>query len=592
MQNEHEAEFSGGSAQPRVRDPVSVMEELIGTEVLVDTDALQKAQEGDSFCQLLRQWIGDDNAVAPPGVGRLLKRSSFKLVEGVLYTIDLKGTSSNGQPRLNCVVPTSMRTDLVRAFHEGYGHPGIHRTLKVLQSRVWWPQTYADVSQVLSQCPTCLYNKETVYRGAQHIPPNGAHPWHSVQMDLVHMHKTRSGMEKVLVVYDRFTRDIECFAVSANCTSEHITNILFFEIVPRHGWPRVLYTDRGSNFISARAKAWFEKMGILLVPADAHMHTAVAGCERFNHTLREIARATHFDHGFEWDLILPLAVFWYKTLIQTSTGHSPFYMNHGREAVSPWDIRNGPVVVAPSADEYVKKQFASLHLAWQCTVADLKEREEAQKARHAPRYQTNVTFTKGERVLIRQAGRRSKMHMPYVGPFKIEEVLERDRYRVSGRRNAKRDHHEFHVSRLKLWPAGADDEEVYLSEDYFDVDKVVATKKGSDGAVLYRVRWQGYGATDDQWIQFQDMNGACARAALDFIQAQEGADADEQQDGADSEGSDAPAEESQNGAAVQSEPPQVPDGERQDDERARRLAARQERMGPARPGKELPRELR
>ena len=148
------------------------------------------------------------------------------------------------------------------------------------------------------------------------------------------------------------------------------------------------------------------------------------------------------------------------------------------------------------------------------------------------------------------------------------------------------------MSRLKLWPAGADDEEVYLSEDYFDVDKVVATKKGSDGAVLYRVRWQGYGATDDQWIQFQDMNGACARAALDFIQAQEGADADEQQDGADSEGSDAPAEESQNGAAVQSEPPQVPDGERQDDERARRLAARQERMGPARPGKELPRELR
>ena len=100
--------------------------------------------------------------------------------------------------------------------------------IKVLQARVWWPQIYVDVAEVLSSCPTCLYNKETVYRGAQHIPPNGAHPWHSVQMDLVHMHKTRSGMEKVLVVYDRFTRDIECFAVSANCTSEHITNILFF----------------------------------------------------------------------------------------------------------------------------------------------------------------------------------------------------------------------------------------------------------------------------------------------------------------------------------------------------------------------------
>ena len=83
-------------------------------------------------------------------------------------------------------------------------------------------------------------------------------------------------------------------------------------------------------------------MGIELRPADAHMHTAVAGCERFNKTLRQIARATHFDHGYEWDLILPLAVFWYKQLIHVATGHSPFYLDHGREAVTPWDIQNGP----------------------------------------------------------------------------------------------------------------------------------------------------------------------------------------------------------------------------------------------------------
>ena len=180
------------------------------------------------------------------------------------------------------------------------------------------------------------------------------------------------------------------------------------------------------------------------------------------------------------------------------------------------------------------------------------------------------------------------------GPFKIEEVLDRDRYRVSGRRNAKRDHHEFHVSRLKLWPAGADDEEVYLSEDYFDVDKVVATKRSNDGTVFYRVRWQGYGAADDQWIQFQDMNGACARAALDFIQAREEADADEQQEqgtpaDADVDDEDFPVIEEE--ADTPQGPPAQTAGNRQDGERARRLAARQARMGPADADGKLPRDL-
>ena len=36
------------------------------------------------------------------------------------------------------------------------------------------------------------------------------------------------------------------------------------------------------------------------------------------------------------------------------------------------------------------------------------------KARSGRKYQTTVTFKKGDRVLIRQAGRKPKMHMPYV----------------------------------------------------------------------------------------------------------------------------------------------------------------------------------
>jgi len=226
-----------------------------------------------------------------------------------------------------------------------------------------------------------------------------------------------------------------------------------------------------------------------------------------------------------------------------------------------------------------------LHLAWQCSSTDVQTLEAARRKAHDAKYQTNVQFKVGDRVLIRQAGRKSKMHMPYVGPFKIEEVLERDRYRVSGRRNARRDHHEFHVSRLKLWPSGADDEEVYLSDEYYDVDRIVATKVVK-GETLYRVRWVGYAATDDSWLAFADMNGACARAALDYIRSQSDSpdDADEPvqrdattEDVATPEAVAPPAAE----APVPDDVAPPTDVAVPLDAREARLAARQARMGSA-----------
>jgi hypothetical protein len=461
--------------------------------------------------------------LAPAQDHRLQAKCFFREVNGVLHMLDKDGSlASDGRPYLRIVLPAQMREKVVVALHETFGHPGVKRTLRVIRSRVWWPFMKKTATEILGRCQTCLFNKEIPHRGAQHIPDNGSHMWHSWQMDLVHLHKARSGKEKALVFYERLGRDVEAFATTADCNTTQVLNIIFFEMVPRKGWPRRIYVDRGSNFISQDARAWFKKMGIELCTADAHMHTAVGGCERFNHTLREIARAAHFDHGFEWDVMLPLIVFWYRQLVQSATGFSPFYMDHGRDAVSPWDIGKGPLPVDVSGpmSEQLRRQFAALHLAWQCARTDVAAREKEQSGQHDKRYQTNVTFAVGQRVLIRQAGRKSKMHMPYVGPFRIEAVLDRDRYRVQGRRNARKDHHEFHISRLKLWPAGADEEDIYIDESYYDVDRILdhkKSKKPSDG-LLYRVRWQGYGAADDEWIAFKNMNGPCARAALEYLQ--------------------------------------------------------------------------
>jgi hypothetical protein len=76
------------------------------------------------------------------------------------------------------------------------------------------------------------------------------------------------------------------------------------------------------------------------------MHTGVGLTERFNATLREMARAAYFDSKRQWDLYLPYIVMFYNATVQESTGFSPYFIEHGREPSLPWHLVGGEQQVA------------------------------------------------------------------------------------------------------------------------------------------------------------------------------------------------------------------------------------------------------
>jgi hypothetical protein len=84
---------------------------------------------------------------------------------------------------------------------------------------------------------------------------------------------------------------------------------------------------------------FYKATGITHVAADAHMHTAVGCCERFNASLRAMARAAYFDSAFQWDVWLPLIELFYAARPQSSlAGYSPFFLDTGRSPRLPWDL--------------------------------------------------------------------------------------------------------------------------------------------------------------------------------------------------------------------------------------------------------------
>ena len=110
------------------------------------------------------------------------------------------------------------------------------------------------------------------------------------------------------------------------------------------------------------------------------------------------------------------------------------------------------------------------------------------------------------------------MHMPYVGPFRIGEVLERDRYRLLGRQGALHLHQDFHVSRLKLFPSGPDDEGTRIDSSYFDCDFILGHRIGANDVIEFRIRWVGYTSADDTWVRMVDMTPGMQDECMEYLE--------------------------------------------------------------------------
>jgi hypothetical protein len=346
------------------------------------------------------------------------------------------------------------------------------------------------------------------HHGAMHIPPNGGSPWRVACVDVVHLEKTESGMSKAVVFSDRFGRGMRAFPCTAELDAKEFINIVTFGLIPDVGRPEVMVSDRGSNLIASLCMAYYDAFGIEARPTDAHMHTGVGLTERFNATLREMARAAYFDSKRQWDLYLPYIVMFYNATVQESTGFSPYFIEHGREPSLPWHLVGGNQQVASTVPEYVRKHLLALHLAWDVCARNLEVTEKQRKQIHDQKYQTNISFSPGDRVLLLQPGRQDKMSMPYVGPYRVVQGPdERDRYQLRDLEGRRFNY--FHVSKLKLWPDSED-----IDDEYYVVEKVVDAATHADGVRRYRIKWRGWAAKHNTWEELGNLNSAAREEAL------------------------------------------------------------------------------
>ncbi len=178
------------------------------------------------------------------------------------------------------------------------------------------------------------------------VSPTCGYPFQQLHINLVGPLNPSwiSGAKWILTCRDAFSKWPEAYALK-DTTSKTIIKTLEREIFARYRYPEAIHSDQGPQFTSQLFKQLQAALGIRITDTMGYNPKSNGQVERIHRDLNTILRALVADHGdpYNWEDLLPTALFVLWTAICCSTGLAPYQILFGRDCSSPIDnIFGGP----------------------------------------------------------------------------------------------------------------------------------------------------------------------------------------------------------------------------------------------------------
>ena len=178
--------------------------------------------------------------------------------------------------------------------------------------------------------------------------------------------------------------------------------------------------------------------------------------ERFNKTLADMLSMYVDVDQKNWDELLPFVTFAYNTAIQETTGFTPFYLLHGREAETTLDTMFPYSPDEPDKEnDYVSQLIEKAEESRQLARIRTLQAQARDRQRYDAKHRV-VIYEPGDLVWIftpvRKKGLSEKLLKRYFGPYQVLRRLSDVTYEVadfdpSSRRRKTKD--TVHVLRMK-----------------------------------------------------------------------------------------------------------------------------------------------
>lgn len=427
------------------------------------------------------------------------ENSLYTLVDDLLYQQDL------------LYIPDSepIKVQLLQQAHDApeSGHPGVAKTLEILQRNYTWPRMKKFVEEYISSCDACQRTKSSRhsrYGLLQPLPvPEG--PWQSLSMDHIVDLPPSKGYDSVLVVVDRLTKQSHYIKAKKTDTSRDLAQQFLDNIFRLHGLPKDIVSDRGTTFTSQWWKEFLRLLRIKPNYSTAFHPQSDGQTERVNQSLEQHLRLYCDYLQDDWADLLPLAEFSQNTTFHSSIGMSPFYAVHGCHPRISVTMNQSSVPDVSARLQNIKD-------------AQKQAKENILKAQGQHAYWANKRRLPAPEIAVgdsvwllrrnvRTARPSDKLDDKRLGPFEILAKIGPSAFRLKLPATMKI-HNVFHVSLLEKHHSNklpsrqadpppdpiieADNDQVYIVEQVLDL-------RLRRRRVEYLVEWEGYGHEDRTW---------------------------------------------------------------------------------------------
>lgn len=289
-------------------------EQLSDPECKKIVDALESSDECDT-----KRWM----------------ERGFSLINGVLYHHD--DDSDLEDPQL--VVPSHCRERVMKQFHDSptSGHCGVDRTFRVIADRFYFPGMRKFIKEYVQNCLSCQRYKVLNQKPAGFLQtPAPAQRFETLAVDLFGpLPPSKNGNRWVLAVEDMATKWMELFPM-VTASADSVAKILIEEVFLRYGTCRRLISDNGVQFVSdimQKVMFCFD----IDTPFVPLYHAASNPIERKNRDLKTmLSILVQKDHS-RWDECIASIRFAMNSTYTAATGHSPAFLQFGRELRTPHD---------------------------------------------------------------------------------------------------------------------------------------------------------------------------------------------------------------------------------------------------------------
>ena len=507
-----------------------------------------EAQRKSDYCNRYIQALENpETNDKPPGMDSFYLNPEGLLVKRVMWK---KQMVMDDAGKALFVVPESFRDDLLRLYHNQPhgGHLGGNKMASRLRLTYFWPKMGADCKQYSRGCATCDSRKppRPTRQGKMELRPL-AGPWQRIAIDVLSGFNTsKKGNTLLLVVMDEYSKWPEVIPLR-NQKAETIAEALVQNIFYRFGIPQVMHSDKASNLgMSHICKNVCDLLGISRSFSSAGHPEGNGQVERFNRFLVAGLYCLMNQKQNDWDTQLPALLFAYRTSVHSTTGETPFFLNHGRDPVLPGDILLRDLKSGEDKHKEYARQIMDQQTKIVGEIHQIMEKERAKMKRNHDRAKkkVDISFQVEDPTTLQPAdlvsiyyqephvvGHSTKFRSTWSIPFRVIRKLDGNvNYEVQSTRDPRKTKI-VHVSRMRLYkpwhryvmaePGQHIDLSLELpgdliednqpkrllpNEDY-EIDGIIDQYdegKGKTKKTWYLVTWTGY--PEPSWVLSQRVN--------------------------------------------------------------------------------------